>query len=176
MKSSAFPLCHLHMYRTSPRRPRKPESGAGESFRSRGLGSCQLSLSCAAALCAGTSLFQSPGSGLRRRYLLLFLLSPGFHLLVLSFPYPTKKLGLVEHLAPVPRAAFPSLCKEVCRDLPPSDSSLALLGITSLAPSSRSSAASLCCSPIAFQKLLCLPAVLRRADRDIRLPSSVNQT
>lgn len=151
MKSSAFPLCHLHMYRTSPRRPRKPESGAGESFRSRGLGSRQLSLSCAAALCAGTSLFfQSPGSGLRRRYSLLFLLSPGFHLLVLSFPYPTKKLGLVEQLAAVPRAAFPSLCREVCRDLPPSDSSLALLGIMSLAPSSRSSAASLCCSPIAL--------------------------
>lgn len=56
MKSSAFPLFHLHMYWTSPRRPRRPESGAGESSGSSGLRSQQQRLAGATTCLTGITL------------------------------------------------------------------------------------------------------------------------
>lgn len=129
MKSSAFPLFHLHMYRTSPRRPRKPESGAGESSWSSRLGSRQRSLSCATAHLAGTCLFLVVPRlrGSQHRDMFLVLPSPMFHLF-LALPHLMEKSGPVGQRALVLRDAFPLLCVKFCSHPLPRDVLLMLLG------------------------------------------------
>lgn len=129
MKSSAFPLFHLHMYWTSPRRPRNPKSGAGESSWSSRLGSRQRSLSCATAHLAGTCLFLAVPclGGSQDRDLFIVLLSPMFHLF-LSLPHLMEKSGLVGWWALVLWDTFPLLCMKFCSHSPPRDVLLMLLG------------------------------------------------
>lgn len=99
--------------------------GAAESRISPANPQLCHSLSCRDHPCGPLAgeLGGSPG-----RELLLVFLSPMFRLLLLSFPHLMEKSGLIEQLAPVSRAAFPSLCTKFCNNPPPRDALLMLSG------------------------------------------------